>query len=104
MKKAAIRQPFVDLEVILLLSDTESCNKGSVSFDIDGSKIVEETSSLTNHHQKSSSAVVITLVSLEVFCEVIDPVRKDSDLNLRRTCIAFCDLILFDDCLLVDSS
>ena len=62
------------LEIILferLLSDAELCNKSSVTLDINFCKIVKDISSLTNHHEKSSSAVVVALVCLEVFCEVI---------------------------------
>jgi hypothetical protein len=66
----------------------------TVSFDVNLLEVSEKTSSLTNHHKKTASAVVILLVDLEVLGKVIDPLCKKSDLNLGRTCVALVKSVL----------
>jgi len=55
---------------------------------------------VTDHFEKSAAAVVVLLVVLQMLVESDYPVCEDSDLNFRRTCVAFMDGLLFDDLLL----
>ena len=81
----------------ILFSQAETGDEISVSVDICLSEVLEKVSSLSYHLQKTSSGVVVFMMLLEVLVEVVDPVSKDSYLNLRGTCIAFFSSILFDD-------
>ena len=83
-----------------LLTDTESCDNGTISLDVNLLEVAEKASSLTDHHQKAASAVVILLVNLEVLGEVVDPSGEQGDLNLGRTGVAFVGGVFRHDSLL----
>ena len=85
------------LQCQILFSQSETGDKASVSVDICLSEVLEKVSSLSYHLQKTSSGVVVFVMLFEVLVEVVDPVSKDSYLNLRGTCVAFFSSILFDD-------
>ena len=50
-----------------LLSDTQRRNYGTVTLDVRLLEIVQQTSSLTDHHEQTSSGMVVLGVDLEVF-------------------------------------
>lgn len=83
-----------------LLSDVELLDDGTVSLDIYLLKITEEVSSVTNHFKKTATAVMVVVVVLEMLLKAIDPVSKDSDLNLGRACVTLVDSVLSDYSLL----
>ena len=86
--------------VQLLLSETKLLNDSSVSLNVNLLEVVKKISSVTNHLEKAATAVVILVVALKVLSEVSYSVSKDSDLNLRRACVALMSCVLFDNCLL----
>lgn len=53
-----------------LLSQTKSRYDCTISLDIHLFEIVEKTSSVTDHHKKTATAVMILGVILEVFGEL----------------------------------
>ena len=55
---------------------------------------------MTDHLQKSATAVVILLVLLQVLGKSLNSVSEDRDLNLRGSGVAFVDLVLLNNCLL----
>ena len=81
----------------LLLSEAESLNYASVSFDILLSKVIKELLSVTNHLGKTSLRVEILRILLHVLCEGVDSIGKDSNLNLGRACVSLIDFVLFND-------
>ena len=83
-----------------LLSQTELCNDSTVSFDILLHEIVEEILSLTNHFEKTATAVVVVGVLLQMFGKVRNSLGEDSDLDFRRAGVAFVDSVVNDDLLL----
>ena len=83
-----------------LLSDVQLADNGAVTLNIGLLEVVEKISSVTYHLEKSAAAVVILVVSLEVFVEIVDPVSEERDLNLRRAGISLMSSILLDNCLL----
>lgn len=83
-----------------LLSDVQLADNGAVTLNICLLEVVEKISSVTYHLEKSAAAVVILVVSLEVFVEIVDPVSEKRDLNLRRAGISLMSSILLDNCLL----
>ena len=85
-----------------LLSDAESFDDGTVTFDIVLEKVVEELSSLTDHLLHTSAGVVVLGVLLKVLGELADSLGKNSDLYFGRAGVAFVYCVCLDDfCLLV---
>ena len=66
-----------------LLSDAELGDDRTVAFDIDAGQVVEKATAATNHHQKATTGVMITLVGLEMFGQVIDAFGQKGDLDFR---------------------
>ena len=64
-----------------LFSQTESRYDCTVSLDVHLFEIVEKTSSVTDHHKKTATAVVILRVIFKVFGEFCDTSGQKSDLN-----------------------
>ena len=65
-----------------LLSDAELLDEGSVAIQIILLKVSKKASSLTNHHEKTTSLVVILRVLLKVLSELVDTCSQNGDLNL----------------------
>ena len=83
-----------------LLSDVQLRDDGTVTLDINLLQVVEQVSSVTNHLEQTSAAVVILVVGLQVLGQVVDTVGQKSDLNLRRTGVTLVDGIGLDNGLL----
>ena len=83
-----------------LLPDAESCNDSSVTFNVNFLEVVEQTTTLTDHLQQTTTGMVILLVGLEVLGEVADALRQQSNLNLGGTGIALVESVLSDDFIL----
>ena len=80
-----------------LLSQAQSLNYGSVSFDILLSQVIQKLLSVTNHLGVSSLRMEILGVLLHVLGELIDSGCKNRNLNLGRTCVLLIDLILLNE-------
>ena len=83
-----------------LLSDVQLSNDRTVALDICLLEVVEKVSSVTYHLKKTTAAMVILVVNLEVLVERIDSVSKNSNLYLGRTCVTLVGSISFNNCLL----
>ena len=66
-----------------LLSDAELGDDRTVAFDIDAGQVVKKATAATNHHQKATAGVMITLVGLEMFGQVVDAFGQKGDLDFR---------------------
>ena len=89
------------LEYPKLLTDAESFDNRTVSFNVVLEKVVKELSSLTDHLLHTSAGVVVLRISLEVLGELGDPFGENSDLNFGRTGVTFVNCEGLDDVLLV---
>jgi hypothetical protein len=69
----------------------------AVSLDVLTAEIIEQPAAPTHHHQQAATAMMITLVLTEMFCEVIDALCHQSDLNLGRTTVGLVVTELSDD-------
>ena len=67
-----------------------------IAFDVGSLEIIEEATATTNHFQQALPAVVILRVRPEVTGKVVDVIREDRNLNLRRACIGLVRAVLFD--------
>ena len=83
-----------------LLSQTQALDEGTVTCDILALQVCEKIASVTDHAQKTSVAVVVLLVSLQMLGKSIDAIGKNRNLNLRRTGVALMGLVLLDNLLL----
>jgi hypothetical protein len=80
-----------------LLPDAQLLDDRPIPLDLGGFEVVEKPTSLTNHLQKPATRVVISGVNLEVLRQVLDLLRKESDLDLRRTRVRLVQSVLIDD-------
>ena len=69
--------------VIVLLSDSQLCNAGTITLDVLAHEVVQQTAALTNHQEQTLTAVVVLLVNLQVFGELVNALCEDCNLNLR---------------------
>ena len=80
-----------------LLSQAELANDRAVTLDVVLLQVVQKTSSLTDHLLQTAAAVEVLLVDFQVLGQVSDAVGQNSNLYLRRTCVAFVGSVLLDD-------
>ena len=83
-----------------LLSDVQFRDDGTVALNVDLLQVVEQVSSVTDHLEQTSAAVVVLVVGLQVLGQVVDTVGQKCDLHLRRAGVTLVDGIGFDDRLL----
>ena len=84
-----------------LLSDAESFDDGTVTFDIVLEKVVEELSSLTDHLLHTSAGMVVLGVLFKVLGEFGNSLGENCDLNFGRTGVTLVNSKFLDDVLLV---
>src|SRR5712675_976908 len=56
--------------------------------------IVEQLSTRLDHLDEAAARMVVLAMRLEVFGQVVDALRKDSDLDFGRSCVAVLGRIL----------
>ena len=80
-----------------LLTDTQLGDQGTIALDVLLHEIIEQAAALTDHLVQAAAGVVVLRVLLEVLGELSDALGEDSDLNLRRTGVAFVGAVGCDD-------
>ena len=80
-----------------LLTDTQLGDQGTIALDVLLHEVVEQAAALTDHLVQAAAGVVVLRVLLEVLGELSDALGEDSDLDLRRTGVAFVGAVGFDD-------
>lgn len=60
------------MKSILSASETELRYEASVSLHVFPSQVVEESATLTDHHQQATPAVVVVFVVAKMISEVVD--------------------------------
>ena len=83
-----------------LLSQTELFNNRTVALDVCLLKVATKISSVTYHLLKTSAAVMVLVIVLEVLSKGLDSVSEKCDLHLGRTSVALVSSISLDNCLL----
>ena len=79
--------------VIVLLSDSKLCNAGTITLDVLAHEVVQKTAALTDHKEKTLTAVVVLLVNLQMLGELADALCENCNLNLRRACVGFVSAV-----------
>jgi hypothetical protein len=80
-----------------LLADAELLNHRLVALGIILLQVIEQATTLADHHQKPAPRSVVLLVGLEVFREFRDTRTQDRDLDLRAASVVRVRLVLLDD-------
>ena len=81
----------------VLLSQSELADDSTVTLDVYLLQVVEQVSSVTDHFLKTTAAVEVFLVCLEVGGQVVDAVGQNCDLNLGRTGVSLVSCVLLDE-------
>jgi hypothetical protein len=82
-----------------LLAKPEPSDRRAVPLDVLVRQIRQKPAPLSHELEKTSPGVKVVLVLAEVISEPVDPLRKERNLNLRRTGIIRMRAKLGDDCL-----
>jgi hypothetical protein len=94
------RELIAALSSLLLVHDlfsyTQTIDDFAVTVGILAIQIIQQSPTLTDHLQQTSPGVIILPVHFEVLSEVIDALRQQSDLNLRRACVSRMLSVLFN--------
>ena len=60
-------------------------------------EILDVLAAVGNHGEKSFAGVVVLAVHLEVFCELVNRLREESDLDGRRAGVLVVETVLLDN-------
>ncbi len=80
-----------------LLADAQLRDDGLVALGVVLLQIVQQTTPLADHHQKTAAGRMVLLVRAEMICELPDPFTQNRNLNFRATRIIRVGGVLRDD-------
>lgn len=64
-----------------LSPESEFGDERSISLYVLSPQIIEETATLSDHHQQPSATVMVVLVLTEMLSQVVDPLREQGYLD-----------------------
>lgn len=82
---------------LFLLSDAQRRNDGTIALDIRLFEIVEQASSLTDHHKQTSAGMMVFGVDFEVLGELLNSAGEQRYLHFGRARVALFASVLCDD-------
>ena len=85
----------------MLLAEAELGDERQITVTVLLAEIVEQRTTLVDHHQQAAAGVVVLGVPLEVLGQVLDPLRQDRDLDLGRPGVVLAAAMVLDDLLLL---
>lgn len=77
----------------------ENC---TIALDVVLANVVEEPTTLTDHHEQTTASVVVVLVGLEVVVEIRDPRSENGNLHFGRSSIGIARAVRGDNCCFVE--
>jgi hypothetical protein len=83
--------------MLRLLTQTKTPDYRTVALDIPVLHIIEESASLADQLQQTTSGMMVLLVRLEMERQVLYPGAKQGNLHLRRTGIVVMQLVIVDN-------
>jgi hypothetical protein len=86
-------------EVVTLFSESQGLDHFPVPVDVLVLQVVQQPSSLTHKFEQAPSGMMIFSVDFEMLVQVIDALREQSNLNLRRSSIRVVKFKLINQCL-----
>jgi len=60
---------------------------GLVTFRVRGVEIIQQTAALAYHHQQPAARAVVFFVRLQMLGQMVDPLRQQRNLHVRRPCV-----------------
>src|SRR5690606_24678805 len=81
----------------VLATQTQATNQGAVTSGVLALQVVQQLTTLVNHADQTTTAVVVFAVGLEVTLQLVDVGGQQGYLHFRRTGIAFSLLVLVYD-------
>lgn len=84
----------LELDVV---ANAELLDESTILFDITLLDVSQQTTTLTDEHQKTAAGVMVLLVDLQVLGQVLDADGEDCNLDLGRTRVLLVLAILLDD-------
>ena len=80
-----------------LLTNPQLGDEGAIALNVLPGQIVQQAAALTDHLVESAPAVVVVGVDLQVFGELVDPLSKNGDLDLRGTSVVLVGAVGLND-------
>ena len=74
------------------MAQFEFLGNGLIPTHIGILEVIQQSTPLANHHQQAAARAMVLFVLLKVFGQVIDALRQQRNLNIRRTGILFMQL------------
>ena len=68
-----------------LLTDAKLLNHGLVAFGIGFSEVIQQATTLADHHEKTAPGGMVLLMGLEMLRQFTNPLAEDGNLHLGRT-------------------
>ena len=78
------------------MAQLELLGDGLVTVDVGVVEVIQQTAALTDHHQQSPPRTVVLLAVLQVFRQMVDALRQQSNLHIGRTGVLLVQLELFN--------
>src|SRR6185436_5010470 len=82
--------------VSLLPPQSELGDERPVPLDVVASEVVEQPAPPAHEHQQTPARVMVLAVDLQVLREVVDAIREQCDLHLRRSGVGVVPAVLGD--------
>ena len=80
--KTEIRSLSLHFWYVLLSTKAEASHYLMVALDVCTLQIIEQTATLRDHLEQAAPRVIVLFMDLEMFGELVDPLAKQSYLNL----------------------
>jgi len=80
-----------------LLADTHLQNHSLVALGVILLKIIKQTATLADHHEKTTTRSMVLLVRTEVLGQLADALAKKGNLYFRAAGVGGVGLVLLDD-------
>lgn len=84
-------------ETLLLLTDAQLCDNRTVTLDVLFMQVVEHLTTLTNHLQKATTAVVVVLMNLQMLGQLDNASAQNRDLHLGGTGVGLVGAVRLDN-------
>ena len=84
------------MDTIKLFTDIETVNDVEVTLRINLLEVIQEPPSAAYQHQQASPAGEVSLVTLQMAGQSVDPRRQNGNLNLRRASVIGAPLVFTD--------
>jgi len=79
-----------------LLTQIELLSDCLITVDVSCVEVIQQTAALADHQEQAATGTMVLLVYLQVFGEMVDALREQGNLHIRRTRIPLVQLEISD--------